>query len=315
MKNLRKIMGCVRCMYFSGPIVSGVFLILGLLSFVIPYALYESNKVDGLVYEGPPTTVIVFHWLSAIAGFSLGIAMHLTSYHLRGGIIATTIISVLLLVFWICYQSFFFTSDQFQIVSKTLNEEELNYMIADGVRNIPYLEIIGFGKITRTVNTKSGSATHEYRCYTDPYYHEFERWTDETILVSISREQLKKGYLVKTSIEYELSESGQNSLETIKMMTTLCVSRTWKAFDPGVSTTPKIRGVVSETLATLDGSTPSGVNDGIGAVLSLFFCGISYSYHVARLPILHQVFVKTNATLSPYDHDDACDSMGTCIIP
>ena len=302
-------------MYFSGPIVSGVFLILGLLAFVVPYALYESNKVKGLVYEGPPTTVIVFHWLSAIAGFSLGISMHLTSYHIKGGIIATTISSVLLLAFWICYEIFFFTSDQFNIVSKTLNEEDINYMIGKGVAGTPCFEVVGSGKISRTVTTKSGSAEHDFRCFTDSYDHYSESSTDDTILLSISQEQLKKGYLVRTSIEYELTERGRATLDTIKTMAPLCVIRTWKAFDPSVSIRPHILGVLSETLATLDGSKPSVVNGGMGAALGVFFCGITYSYQVARLPILHQVFVKRNVTLDPYDHYEACDAMGTCRVP
>lgn len=305
-------MGCVRCMYFSGPIVAGTFLLLGFLSFVIPYVHYEQSKLKGFIYEPPPATVIAFHWLSTVTGFIMGFSMYMTSYSLRGGIIATAISASFLLIFWICYQCFFFLSHQFQMSTSTINRDELYDMLASGIGNLPSLGVQACGRTGKWVSTGRGKSWRNVDCCAQTYVHHFQSANDETVLLDVSDKQLKKGYQIRTALEYELTDPAKAELEEIKEGAKMCILLGTGVFSPQVKIWASIAGVSGETLATWDGKVPSVVNKGAGAIASLLFCGIIYSYQVSQIPMFRQVFKKTNATLEPYVFSKACEMMGTC---
>ena len=59
---------CKLCARISGPILAGLFLFIGIMTFSISCGLYDSKKDDRFEYIPPPATVIAFHWMCCIFG-------------------------------------------------------------------------------------------------------------------------------------------------------------------------------------------------------------------------------------------------------
>ena len=63
---------------------------------------------------------------------------------------------------------------------------------------------------------------------------------------------------------------------------------------------------------TKDGKKPAAVSKGRAIAAGIFFCGITYSYEISRIPILRQKVYKNNVSLIKENLDGMCDIMGAC---
>ena len=310
---------CSLCFHIAGGIVAAFFLLVGILGFAVPCGQYNSSKLDGFSYESPPATVIAFHWMCFFCGLGLGAGLFIWGSRFVPGLLVTIVSGILLLIFWICYMVFFFTSDEFKMGGDVSTLQRLNEMWDISRKDCPFITLTGTGhyyeyywrdgkRKSRRVSCRTGS----FDISSDDYC------TDETEYTRPSVEEAKRGggFRVYTDVKYEFAEETSSAsttyLNAMLSGALSCVKRE-DVLDPDVELAAGVTGVLSQMLVTHDGKAPKGVSRGRGIAAGIFFCGVAYSYQVSKIPVLRQTILKTNVTLvETIGSDSICNVIGRC---
>ena len=304
------------CTRISGPIVAGFFFTVGILSFSISCGLYNSNKDDRFEYIPPPDTVIAFHWMCCIFGTFLGLSLLLASFKRIAGLVLIIVSSVFLLVFWILYMVFFFISDQFKMNDEAVTVETLKDLWAGMLETCPYADVYGSGVYIRHYWSKEGRRTTRTPCRTRSFRIESEKHcTDATTLIYLTPSLFDdvKAFRVFHNVYPEfVSDADERHLSDAQAQTLECLKNNDKLSNTKANVEYGVHPVPSMLFLTKDGKKPAAVSKGRAIAAGIFFCGITYSYEISRIPILRQKVYKNNVSLIKENLDGMCDIMGAC---
>ena len=310
---------CSFCFRIAGGIVAAFFLLVGILGFAVPCGQYNSSKLDGFTYESPPATVIAFHWMCFFCGLGLGAGLFIWSCAFIPGLLVTVVSGILLLIFWICYMVFFFTSDEFKMGGDASTLQTLNDMWDTSEKGCPYITLTGTGHYYDYYWSDGKRKSRRISCRTNSFFINSDRYcTDETTYIRPAVEELKRGggFRVYTDVQYEFAEETTAAstayLNQMQLDALSCVKQESRVYDPDVEVATGVTGVFSQMLVTHDGKAPKGVSRGRGIAAGIFFCGVAYSYQVSKIPVLRQTILKTNVTLVESETVNICSVMGNC---
>ena len=306
---------CSLCFHIAGGIVAAFFLLVGILGFAVPCGQYNSSKLDGFSYESPPATVIAFHWMCFFCGLGLGAGLFIWGSRFVPGLLVTIVSGILLLIFWICYMVFFFTSDEFKMGGDVSTLQRLNEMWDISRKDCPFITLTGTGHYYEYYWRDGKRKSRRVSCRTNSFYISSDDYcTDETEYTSPSVEEAKRGggFRVYTDVKYEFATGASTTyLNEMHFKAQSCVEQQQRVYDPDVELAAGVTGVLSQMLVTHDGKAPKGVSRGRGIAAGIFFCGVAYSYQVSKIPVLRQTILKTNVTLEKSQYD-ICSTMGDC---
>lgn len=298
------------CARISGPIVAAFFLLLGVLAFSIPCSQYDSKKDDRFEYVSPPKTIIAFHWMCCILGTTFGVCLFIASF---GGfwVLYVGICSAgILFVFWILYMAFFFLSDEYKMNDEAVTMEKLKEMWADMLDTCPYADVYGTGRYSSTgkANTKTRCQTRSFRVDSEPYC------SDTTTLLDLSPSLFDNAPALRIfhDVYPELTTSDDMYLSAARDEVPGCLSGDRSVYDPKGNVAFGVEPVPLKVLVTKDGKKPATVSKSRAIAAAIFFCGITYSYGIAKMPILHQKVYKNNVTLKIRPMNDICAVIGSC---
>ena len=307
---------CKLCARISGPILAGLFLFIGIMTFSISCGLYDSKKDDRFEYIPPPATVIAFHWMCCIFGTFFGLSLLLLSFKGTVGLILLIISSIFLLLFWICYMVFFFLSDQFKMSDEAVSVETLQDLWAGMVKTCPYADVYGSGVYIRHYYVKGSRRTSRTPCRTRSFRIQSEPYcNDATTLLDLTPSLFDdiQAFRVFHDVypEFE-SEEDDDILSEARSHAFTCLENNYKLSSQKANVDYGVSPVPSMIFLTKDGKKPAAVSRGRAIAAGIFFCGITYSYGISRIPILRQKVYKTNVSLIRRSLDTMCAEMGSC---
>ena len=310
------------CARISGPIVIGFFFLGGILAFSISCGQYNAQKDDRFEYFPPPNTVIAFHWMCCIFGTTLGVGLLLASFGGFWGLCLVVASSMFLLVFWICYMVFFFISDQFKMNDEAVTMGVLDGLWANMVKECPYADVYGTGEYVRTYYSSSNSRrkkksrtpcrTKSFRVYSE------KTCSDATTLVDLPANLFDDVPAVRVIHEvYPTFASDEEDYYLVKAkdLARDCVrNNNDRVSSAKGNVAYGVEPVPSMLFLTKDGAKPAAVSKGRAIAAGIFFCGITYSYGISKIPVVRQKVYKENVTLSKVDmgNNYLCGRIGKC---
>lgn len=298
------------CARISGPIVAGFFFLLGVLAFSIPCGQYDSNKDDRFEYVSPPKTIIAFHWMCCILGTTFGVCLFIASFGGFWVLFVGLCSAGLLFVFWVLYMAFFFLSDEYKMNDETVTMEKLKEMWADMLDTCPYADVYGTGRYSSNgkANSKTRCKTRSFRVDSEPYCN------DTTTLLDLSPSLFEEVPALRVYHEVypELTASDETYLSVARDQVPRCLVSDRRVYDPVGNIDYGVDPVPLKVLLTKDGKKPATVSRSRAIAAAIFFCGITYSYGIAKIPIIHQKVYKTNVTLKIRPTNEICTIIGAC---
>lgn len=227
-----------------------------------------------------------------------------------------------LLVFWICYMVVFFISDQFKMNDEAVTMRALEGLWTGMVQTCPYADIYGTGEYVSTSYSSSNSRrkkksrtpcrTKSFRVYSE------QTCNDATTLVDLPPDLFDDVPAVRLIHEvYPTFASDEEDyyLVRAKDLARDCVQENNnRVSSPKGNVEYGVEPVPSMLFLTKDGAKPAAVSKGRAIAAGIFFCGITYSYGIAKIPIVRQKVYKENVTLSKVNMGSGylCGQIGKC---